>query len=199
MTAVANDMRPNGFTLLELLIALAVLGMVFVGLAQGVHFGVLAWATELHLTSGNDDFDTLDSTLRHMIEVADPGDDLDPAAFTANGDRLDCVSELPDAIGATPGRRIRATLLVDSAHRLVLRWQPAMRARSLRAPSPPIETELLRGVSRIELAFWRPGGDWVSTWRSPDLPALVSIRLHFPAGDPRHWPAIVAAPVLDRP
>ena len=199
MTAVANDMRPNGFTLLELLIALTVLGMVFAGLAQGVHFGVLAWATELHLTAGNDDFDTLDSTLRHMIEVADPGDDLDPAAFTANGDSLDCVSELPDAIGATPGRRIRATLLVDPAHRLVLRWQPAMRARSLRAPPPPIETELLHGVSRIELAFWRPSGGWVSTWRSPDLPALVSIRLHFPAGDPRHWPVIVAAPVLDRP
>ena len=108
MTAAANDRRPNGFTLLELLIALTVLGMLFAGLAQGVHFGLLAWATELHLTSGNDDFDTLDSTLRHMIEVADPGDDFDPAAFSANGDRLDCITELPDAIGATPGRRIRA-------------------------------------------------------------------------------------------
>jgi general secretion pathway protein J len=81
----------------------------------------------------------------------------------------------------------------------MLRWRPYLRATRLRPLPPPNETELLRGVSRIELAFWRPGGGWVSTWRSPDLPALVRVRLDFPSGDPRHWPDIVASPALDRP
>jgi general secretion pathway protein J len=196
---MTGSRHANGFALLELLIALTVLGLLFVGLAQGVQFGVLAWASELHATSGNDDFAAVDSALRHLIEIADPGDDLDPAAFTASRDRLDCITALPSAVGAIPGRRVQATLLVDAAHRLVLRWQPAVRAQSLHAPPVPAETELLRGVSRIELAFWRPGGDWVSAWRSGDLPTLVRIQLHFPRGDPRRWPAIVAAPVLDRP
>ncbi len=100
MTAMA-DRRPNGFTLLELLVALTVLGFLLVGLAQGVHFGLLAWGTEVRLTSGNDDFNTLDSTLRHMIEGADPGDDLDPAPFVGSRDRLDCITALPDAAGPT--------------------------------------------------------------------------------------------------
>jgi general secretion pathway protein J len=199
MMAMTGNRRPNGFTLLEILIVLTILGFLFVGLAQGVRFGLLAQATEAHLTSGNDDFNTLDNTLRHLIEIVDPGDDLDSAPFTANGDRLDCITALPSASGATPDRRIHATLLVDDHHRLVLRWQPSARALNLRPPSPPIDTELLRGVSRIELAFWRPGGDWLSTWRSPDLPTLVRVRLHFPAGDRRHWPDIVAAPLLNRP
>jgi general secretion pathway protein J len=198
MMATTDNRSRNGFTLLELLIALTVLGFLFVGLAQGVHFGLLAWATEVHLTSGNDDFNTLDSTLRHMIEVIDPGDDIDLAPFAANEAKLDCITALPSAFGATPARRIHATLLVDGDHRLVLRWQPSARAMSLRPPSPPTETGLLRGVSRIELAYWQPGGGWRNTWRSPDLPTMVRVRLHFPAGDPRQWPDIVAAPVLNR-
>jgi general secretion pathway protein J len=199
MMAVTDDSRQHGFALLEILIALMVLGFLFVGLAQGVHFGLFASATEARLTSGNDDFNTLDNTLRHLIEVADPGDDLDSAPFAGSSDRLECITALPNAADATAGRRIRATLLVDADHRLVLRWQPAMRARSLRAPPALTETELLRGVSSVELAFWRPGSDWVTTWRSRDLPALVRVRLRFPPRDSRHWPEIVAAPVLDRP
>ena len=42
--------QPNGFTLLEVLVALTVLGFLLIGLAQGVHFGVLAWGTEVRLT-----------------------------------------------------------------------------------------------------------------------------------------------------
>ena len=47
--------RPNGFTLLEILVALTVLGFLLAGLAQGVHFGLLAWGTEVRLAGGNDD------------------------------------------------------------------------------------------------------------------------------------------------
>ena len=191
--------QPNGFTLLELLVALTVLGFLLVGLAQGVHFGLLAWRTGVRLTNSNDDFNTLDSTLRHLIEGADPGDDLDAAPFVASSDRLDCITALPSVGDPTGSRRMRATLLVDAGHRLILRWLPYLHAKRVGPPPPVTDTELLRGVARIELAFWRPGGGWVSAWRVPNLPTLVRIRLRFPAGDARHWPDIVAAPLLDPP
>ena len=200
MMPPAANRHPSGFTLIEVVIALTVLGFLFVGLAQGVRFGLAAWSAEMRRTGGEDDFRTLDNTLRHVIEGIDPGDDLNPARLVATSDWLDCITALPYASGATPSRQMRATLRVDADHRLVLRWWPSLHARRLRPqPAAPTETELLRGVSRIELAFWRPGGDWVSSWQSADLPALVRVRLQFPRGDPRHWPDIVAAPRLDRP
>jgi len=189
--------QSSGFTLLEVLVALTVFGFLLIGLAQGVHFGLLAWGTEERLTNGNDDFNTLDDMVRHVIEGANPGDDLDPAPFAGTRDQLDCITALPDAVGPTGSRQIKATLLVDASHRLVLRWLPYMHAIRLRPP-PTTESELLRGVSRIELAFWRPGSGWTGAWRLPDLPTLVRVRLHFPEGDTRHWPDIVAAPALDR-
>lgn len=175
MMVLPGGERPDGFTLLELLVALTVLGFLLVGLAQGVHFGLLTWGTEVRLASGNDSFATLDDTVRHIVEAADPGDDINPTPFVASAD------------------------LVDTDHRLVLRWLPYVHAMRLGPPPARTETELVHDVSQIELAFWRNGGGWVSTWRSPDLPALVRVRLRFAAGDPRHWPDIIAAPILDRP
>ncbi len=200
MMPPAAHRHANGFTLIEIVIALAVLGFLFVGLAQGVRFGLAAWSAEMRRTGGEDDFRTLDNTLRHVIEGIDPGDDLSPARFVATSDWLDCITSLPYASSATPSHQMRATLKVDADHRLVLRWWPSLHARRLRPQQPAVtETELLRGVSRIELAFWRPGGNWVSNWQSANLPTLVRVRLQFPRGDPRHWPDIVAAPRLDRP
>jgi general secretion pathway protein J len=198
MKEVAADRHACGFTLLELLVALTVLGFLLAGLAQGSHFGLLAWSTEARLTSGNDELYILDSTLRHVIEGADPGDDVDSAPFAGTKDHLDCITALPNAAGPTYTRRMQATLLVDTQHRLVLRWRPYLHAMRLRPPPTLTDTELLRGVSRIELAFWRPSTGWVSTWRFPELPWLVRVRLLFPSDDPRHWPDIVATPMLDR-
>jgi general secretion pathway protein J len=189
----------RGFTLLELLVVLTIVGFILVGLAQGLHFGLLAWATEVRLSGRNDDFNPLDSIVRQLIEGADPGTEIDPAPFLGSRNQLHCQTALPDAGTAGGVRRIEATLLVNASHQLVLRWQPYVHARRLK-PRPAVsETELLRGVSDVELAFWSAGSGWVAAWRSPNLPTLVRLRVRFPAGDIRRWPDIVAAPRLDRP
>jgi hypothetical protein len=61
------------------------------------------------------------------------------------------------------------------------------------------ETELLGGVASMELSFWAPGDGWITTWKAPELPALVRIRLELTDPTQRRWPDIVAAPDLDRP
>jgi general secretion pathway protein J len=192
-------MRRNGFTLLEVLVALAVFGLLLAGLTQGMHYGLRAWQSQVRLAGRSEDLDAVDRALRQMIAVMDPGDSLDPPPFGGSRDRVNFVTALPDAAAVLPVRRVEAALLVDSTHRLVLRWRPWMHAARLRPVPPPAETELLRGVQGLELAFWRAGGGWVGTWRGQDLPALIRIRVLFLPGDPRHLPDIVAAPILDRP
>jgi general secretion pathway protein J len=169
------------------------------GLAQGIHFGITAWNIGYRATDAHSDFDAVDRTLRRLIENMDPGNDTDPAPFAASPEGLALRTALPDPAAPGSAQRVEATLAVARDHRLVLRWRPYLHVNRLRPARPATETELLRNVQRMDVTFWRAGGGWTRVWRSPDLPAVVRIHLTLRAGDPRHWPDIVAAPVLDRP
>ena len=138
--------------------------------------------------------------VRHVIEGANPGDDLDPAPFVGARDQLDCITTLPDAAGPTGNRHMQATLLVDASHRLVLRWRSLCARETLEARPTHTETELLRGVSRIELAFLAAQVEAGSAHGGrPIFRIWCASDCSFPEGDARHWPDIVAAPALDRP
>jgi general secretion pathway protein J len=185
-------MTRDGFTLLEILVVLAVFGLLLVGLSQGLHYGVQAWRTQMRMTQAHGDLNEVDSVVRHIIEVMAPGHGTDPAPMTGGRDVLAMVTELPSA------GQVEASLLVDPRHRLVLSWRLYRHAQRLRAAAPPTTEVLATGVSGAEFSFWRPTGGWQPVWNGPDLPALIRVRLTFPPGDLRHWPDIVAAPLLGR-
>jgi general secretion pathway protein J len=189
--------RPSGFTLLEVLVGLVVFGCLIAGLAQGVDFGLLAWRTQTRIESASGDLESADRALRQLIAQMDPGDAAGSPPLAARPNAVGFVTDLPDAAGALPQRRVEAELLVDGAHRLVLRWRPFRHAARLRPPPPMTETVLLDGVAQLQLAYLEPTGAWAGSVRYPGLPPLVRLRLLFVAGDPRHWPDIVVAPRLD--
>jgi general secretion pathway protein J len=190
---------PNGFTLFDLLVAIVLFGLLFVGLLHGTRFGLLAFTAHERLRQGTDDLSILDSTVRNLIENMDPGAGLGSAPISGSGEWLKFASTLQQAsTRLLPGQRVTAELRLDGDHRIILRWRPLSHAARQWPLPAPTDTELLRGVSRIAFSYWRGGGTWVSEWQEPELPALVRIRLEFPEGDTRRWPDIVAAPGLDR-
>ncbi len=71
MKARASD----GFTLLEILVALAVFGFLLAGLSQTVRFGLTAWRQHARLSDGKADLDALDRTLRSVVENLAPAED----------------------------------------------------------------------------------------------------------------------------
>jgi general secretion pathway protein J len=188
-----------GFTLLELLVALSVLGFLVLGLAQGVRFGLTAWDAQARLAGAHADLDVVDRALRRMVAQIVPTDEADVPAIRGTADGFECVTELP-AAATLPSRRVVAALGVDRSRRLVLRWVPHLHARRLGPPPAPQETELLRGVERLDLAYWSAadGGVWLPVWNRTEAPDLVRIRFVFPRGDRRHWPDIIAAPMRER-
>jgi general secretion pathway protein J len=187
----------RGFTLIEVLVALVVFGILAVALGQGLRFGLLAWNTAARMTDAGDSFDIVDRTLRNLIGQMDPGNETTPTQLSATAETLSFVTRLPERPGL-PVRRVQAVLGVDGSHRLVLRWRPYMHAQLLRQP-PTTETELLRNVDRMEVSFWDPEGGWSEGWKIEGLPSLVRIRLTLRQPQRRRWPDIVAAPELDRP
>jgi general secretion pathway protein J len=195
--------RQSGFTLLELLVALIVLGFLVVGLTQGVRAGLTMWGAQTRRVGETGELDAGARALRVLLG----GISVPPAGVVGRGatgttklegrsDSLAFVGDLPTGLGTT--RRANMTLeLVQE--RLVLRWTPH-RHELTTAPAPePIETELIRGVAHLDFAYWgSPSADqpasWQAQWDGFNIPELIRVRLAFAKGDRRRWPDLIAAP-----
>ena len=202
MTRAHPGDRQSGFTLLEMLVALVVLGLLVVGLSQGVRAGLaLRQAQERHLA----DTAELDATMRLLrtiltrLPVAADGNRLIAPmggdGFSGGPDHVSFVGDLPTGLG--PIRRAEMTLHLRN-RQLVLSWAPHRHVYSPAAP-PPTDAVLLHGVARLELAYWGaavPGEEtgWQERWDGSAAPDLIRVRLNFDKGDLRRWPDLIAAP-----
>jgi general secretion pathway protein J len=193
----------SGFTLLEMLVALVVLGFLMVGLTQGVRAGLTMWGAQTRRVGETMDLDSGARVLRRLlsgISLQSAGGTLpvtpSTEKFEARADSLTFVGDLPTGLGTT--RRAEIKLELHEGH-LILRWTPRRHELSIAPPPTPIETELLRRVERLDLAYWgspspgRPAG-WQPQWDGRDVPELIRVRLGFPEGDRRRWPDLIAAP-----
>lgn len=207
-TALGRNIIPSspwaGFTLLEVLVALAVLGLLLVGLLQGSRFVHFGWDRQTRLLAGKEDLDAVDRLVRRLIERAKPGSKWEKVEFagTAHAVAFTTIAPSTAIVSSPPGtfqtQRADVVLLVDGAHRLVLRWTPHIHAIRT-GPVPSAATsEILQGVDRIELAYWPTAqGGWTQLWQSPEPPRLVRLRIVFEDSARGFWPDIVAAPMLD--
>lgn len=198
--------RSAGFTLLEVLVALALLGFLLVGLAGGIRFGARAWEAQERRGASVAELEAIPGFLRQLVADAQPvpliGVGSGGAVTYLDGEpnRMDFVSDLPTAIGG--GGRYDVTLELAEGGRLLLRWRPHARAASSGKTEPYVDTELMRGVAALEIRYFAPAtpdqpGGWLSEWRQPStLPALVRVTLRFgQAGRRRPMELVVAPPI----
>lgn len=188
-----------GFTLLEVLVAVAVLGLVLAGLTQGVRYGMRSWSAEARVIDEHEGLDAADRTLRQLIGSAGLAAATHGLPFKGQADRLEMVPELPEA-AALASPRVEAILLVNQDHRLVLRWIPHRHGVALVAPAKSVETVLLDSVESMVIGYHRlpaqpnkSPNEWGSTWANAGVPDLIRVHLDFAKGDPRRWPDIVIA------
>ncbi len=202
----AHDER--GFTLLEILVGLVVLGFVLVMLTQGIQFGLQAWRSQAQITTERGDLDTVDRTLRTMVERMDPGSQVSGTLVRGNAHSVSFTTDLPFAAAQLASRQADVSVSVDAAHRLSLFWLTHFR-NWLGPARVPAQATLADGVDHVEISYWqrpiagRPGvgkpGGWVTEWDGrAGPPALVRFRLAF-VDRRRHWPDIVSAPMRERP
>lgn len=185
----------RGFTLLEILVAVAVMALLLVLLNQGVAFGLRASAMQVRAeTDGTADLPTVDTVLRSLIAEADPGIFPEPASLKGTATTLSLLTAMTGADGTR--ERIDAVLFA-SGGQLRLRWTPHRHIARFDPAPPAQETTLLDGVSALRIDYVASGhAAWQSGWNGEALPALVRLRITF-ATAARHWPPIVAAPKLE--
>ncbi|HEV2302034.1 MAG TPA: prepilin-type N-terminal cleavage/methylation domain-containing protein [Stellaceae bacterium] len=205
MTDPRPPHRQSGFTLLELIVALVVLGFLLIGLTQGVRAGLEMWGAQRHRLADTADLDAAARVLRNLLTGIPQ---VPPEGFTKGPEghegvrgtrqRFTFVGDLPTGLGTVRRADIRLEL---DRHRLVLLWAPHRHELLTGPPPRPTQTELVGGVGRLQLAYWGPPAAgqparWLAAWRGPGNPPLIRVRLAFEKGDPRHWPDLIVAPRL---
>ena len=178
--------REAGFSLLETIVMLVVVGLLVTGLAEGTRAGLSAWSTETRWSRVGLDGGSTARVLRGLITAMDPGDFQDPLKVTGSRTALAFATDLPTR---PPGQRTReATVAITLDHtRLLMRW-------TLRIPAPirppaTHEAVLASGITSVAFSYWHDGA-WSDRWTGDGLPRLVRVRL---VGK-QEIPDIVAAP-----
>jgi general secretion pathway protein J len=198
----ADDHRA-GFTLVELLVAMTLIGLLTVALFGGLRFGARSWDAVEMSSAKRDAIVLSQSFLRgRMNEIVHlPGAELAGQTSEWSKDRMQFHA--PWRAGPEYGGVFVFTVWYDpSEHgRLMVSWVPAdTRFDGSDAPTD-VEGQraLLEGVSDGRFRYFgvaETGGDpvWSEQWDSQfGPPELIRIDLDL-SGDSGAWPEFVAAP-----
>jgi len=199
-----------GFTLVELLVALMLFGLIAVVLFGGLTFGTRAWEAGNALADRMAEVEAVQALLRRQLARsllaggAPTGTDEPSPAFTGEADRVGFLAPAPPQIGV--GGIYLFELTIEEgpeAGQLILAW------RLPRDKEPPPDGQpsaasgrrvLLENVESLKFSYFgslRPGepADWQQVWEGqPGPPRLVAVDLIFAPTDPRRWPRLLIAP-----
>ncbi len=185
--------RSAGFTLIEILIVLAVAGIILVILGQGLRLGIRGTDSFRHAIRAQSDMVPVERALRAMIERMDPGLYPEPPDVHGTAHALAFTTELPDA--ATGGTLTADVRLEAAGGRLVLWWTPHAMGVPFGPPPPPQHEVLLDRVERLDIGYAAKGAgaSWRSSWAEQTLPGLIRLVV-VPAASGESWPPIIARP-----
>src|SRR5689334_9169476 len=97
--------KQSGFTLLEILVALAVLGLLLAGLSGAVRTTVATWQTQLTHATRQEGLEAAEAVLRDLAARMKPAElSRRTPALVGNATGMSFVSTLPQAAAALPTR-----------------------------------------------------------------------------------------------
>jgi general secretion pathway protein J len=205
-----RSLSQQGFTLLELLISITLLGMILVLLFGGLRLGVRSWDAVQHQVDNLNTVRSVENFLRHEMEMARPyrwkGALQKRLAFLGDRNQVNFIAQLPDRFGT--GGLYAVKLEIDRSSggkRLIWKHLPlSSQMQDFSALSLAQEMVLvgpeLSGVEDIWLTYYGRESDsaaprWTEQWESDaGLPLLIRIQVKFANG--AEWPDFVVAPML---
>ncbi|HSA82842.1 MAG TPA: prepilin-type N-terminal cleavage/methylation domain-containing protein [Geminicoccaceae bacterium] len=199
--------RAAGFTLVEILVALTLLGLLMAALFSGVQLGVRAWETSEERLDESSRLTTVQGFLRERLAEAYLREDFDPRAntppaFAGEPDRLSFVTLMPEHLGGGFQRMVLAVTAADERSDLAVAWWPAELDGTAVDPDSVRRRALLADVAELRLAYFGSVGRdeppaWHEVWAQPVLPRLVRVQLRFSDQDGRSWPDLIVRPMID--
>jgi len=195
--------RPTGFTLIELVVAITLMGLVLVALYSGLQLGLNSSESGEQRAETINRLRSVQEFLRRQLaqsmtvyQINDQQQQI--AVFAGRPDRIEFVAPMLTHLGQGGLYRVRVE---TGDGRLKLRWR--IYVRDDPEAGEERETVLLDKVSTVEWAYFGPEPDdesgqkpqnpprWRSEWSNGKRrPLLVRLNLNLD-GEP--WPDLVVA------
>ncbi len=200
--------RAQGFTLLELLIGMTLVGFILTLLFAGLSLGLRSWeAGEQRMVSSSRQaiiIDFIRRTLEQTYPLTWRVDNEDQLAFAGERESLRMVGPLPMHEGAAGNFLIALDLGPGESGRgtdLVMRWQlPDARESGFDALEEAKPKVLAKAVKELNFSYFGAESEtdeptWHDQWvHQKTLPELVRMRVTLE--NDQTWPDIVVATPL---
>lgn len=196
----------KGFTLLELLVSMVLVGFILVLLFAGLRLGTQSWDVAEAKINSSSQRAVVMNLIRRMLEQSEPlrwtVNGTESIAFDAGADSIAFVGPIASREGLSGNNLVRLSLAqAEMGHDLIVQWHltdPSARDFSVLEEAKP--KTLLKSVESVQFDFFGAEDaiqepNWHTDWHAKQrLPQLVRMRLVMVGGE--KLPDLVVAPRL---
>ncbi len=194
-----NKGRESGFTLIELMVALVLVGLIVAVLAGAVRTGLLSADMIDKRVERTSEVRAAHGLIRRRLETALPVSWSEQravyTAFEGAPESLAFVTVMPPWPGRGGPHLVRLAKEGDTL--VIIRRITSGDLQSFDFSRHAERTVLVRGVNRVRFAYFGPSAreekaKWQPTWtKRSGLPRLVRLGIEFADGDRGAWPELV--------
>lgn len=195
----------RGFTLIEVLVSLALMVMISTILITSLQIGGHSWQRVTRAASDTDDIAQAQEFLRRHLSSAYPLAHPDTirtktGSILSDGESIEFSSAAPDS-SSEGVWRYHVSVSSDTGA-LEVRSRRDRRVSSDTLPYSWSSATLLSHARSLTVQFWlKPTGlpgRWVDRWVDHnEPPKLIRIDVTFAANDSRRWPSLYIEPRVD--
>ncbi|MBF0134055.1 MAG: prepilin-type N-terminal cleavage/methylation domain-containing protein [Magnetococcales bacterium] len=194
-----------GFSLIELLVAITITGLMASFMYVDLRFSVGAWVAGEKKLDQVGQISSIQYFLRGRLEEAYPQWRLDEkgegrVAFHGESHLVSFVAPMQTYLGKAPFYDLSIGVKEEKQDRkdMELIWKPIFYTKKDEEVEPE-KFILLENIEDIEFRYF--GSEdadtepvWLEEWvNKKQLPFLISVTVHFPDGDERVWPELTVA------
>ena len=196
----------HGFTLVELLVAFTLLGLIAVLFAGAFQFGARIWESGSERAEAGEEVRVAQGLLRRQLarsvaKLRSRQDGDAPALFQGTRGALSFLAPFPAQDSDDGLYRQSLTLeRTKDGGQLIYAWSPLAEgdAEPAAVEAASGRVVLLERVAALESAYFDPGDDetpagWRDGWAAETLPRLVRLRVEFEDRKRQPWPALIVA------